>query len=430
VRTSEHVLFDFDADWPARPAIDLQRMVQAVKRRAVLIVLFAAIVAIAVFAVSHMAPDRYRATARLIAPPSSLSVGGEPDDERALTTSLALARTPAVRARAARQVPGETAASVGDKITASVETGAAVIDIVATAGDPHRAVALADAVARAFVEQRVRQTQADVARTRARLTAQLDQLVPGPSTAAEAVAIRRRLGDLAATQASAASEVRLAEPAQLPSGPASPRPARNALAGFLLALVLATLAVVAREYRRPAGSDERKTGGLPLLARFPSTRRRLPAARRERASADEEEARRSLLSAVLLALPPGSRHVVLTTSPDRDERSAHVAEELARSLAQAGPRTLAFSADLGSSTLPRMLGSGGEPAVPSDVADYNYVVVDAPGLLTASEPWVLGRHADAVVLVHPDGISSDELAAAREALDRLGARVLGAVIAE
>jgi capsular polysaccharide biosynthesis protein len=425
VRTSEHVLFDFDAGWPKRPAIDLQRMVRAVKRRAVLIVVFAASVAIAVFAVSRMAPDRYRATARLIAPPSSLSIGGEPDDERALTTSLALARTPAVRAAAARQVPGETTATVGDKITASVETGAAVIDIVATAGDPHRAVALADAVARAFVAQSVRQTQAQAARTRARLTAQLDQLGPGPSTAAEAVAIRRRLADLAATQATAASDLRLAEPAQLPSGPASPRPARNALAGFLVALALAAFAVVVREYRRPAGSDEREADGLPVLARFPSSRRRLPAAQRERASADEEEARRSLLSAVLLALPPGARHVVLTTSPDRDKRSAHVADELARSIAQVGPRTLAFSVDLGSSTLPRMLGSGGEPA-----ADYNYVVVDAPGLLTASEPWVLGRHADAVVLVHPDGISRDELAAAREALDRLGARVLGAVIAE
>jgi Mrp family chromosome partitioning ATPase len=137
-----------------------------------------------------------------------------------------------------------------------------------------------------------------------------------------------------------------------------------------------------------------------------------------------------LLSAVLRALPPGPRQVVLTTSPDRDERSAHVADELARSLAQAGPRTLAFSADFGSSTLPRVLGSGGQPAAPPYVADYNYVVVDAPGLLTAPEPWVLGRHADAVVLVHPERISSDELAAARDALDRLGAPVLGTVIAD
>src|SRR5204863_9109152 len=83
------------------------------------------------------------------------------------------------------------------------------------------------------------------------------------------------------------------------------------------------------------------------------------------------------------------------------------------------PGTLAFSAD--AADLP-----GGAPGV----ADAGYVVVDAPGLLTAPEPWLVGHYSDAVVLVHPEGISEDELAAAREALHRLGTPVLGAVVAE
>ena len=419
MRTSERVLFDFDADWPERPALDLGQLARAVQAHALQIALFAVVVAVVVFAVSRTASDRYRATARLVASPSSLSSGGEPDD-RSLATSLVLARTPAVRAQAAREVPGESAASIGDKISARVETGAAVIDIAATDDDPDRAAAVANAVARAFLEERAAQNRAVAARTRALLIARLDRLSAGAADAPEAAAIRRRLGDLAATQATSASDLSVGEPAQVPSSAVAPRPARYAFAGFLVAITLAVLAVVVREYLRHARSTARGAeDGLPILARFPSAGHRARLGRRERGRAGEDDARRSLCSAVLLALPPGQRHVVLTTSPGPHEGSARVAAGLARSLAEVHPGTLAFSAD--AADLP-----GGAP----DVADAGYVVVDAPGLLTAPEPWLVGHYADAVVLVHPERIPEDELAAAREALDRLGTRVLGAVVAE
>ena len=446
MRQSERVLFDFDSEWPERPTVDLQRLAQALRAQALLVALFAVGVALLVFAVSRTATDRYRATARLVAAPSSLTVSGEPDDDRSLTTALALARTPAVLNQAARAVPGETAASVGDKISTSVEIGAAVIDITATGHDPRRAAALANAVARAFLDQQAKHTREQLARTRAVLAARLDQLGPGGSATAEAAALRRRLGGLAVEEAAAAGNLRLGEPAQAPASPVAPRPARNAIAGFLTALALAVLAVIVREYPRPGWSAAGAADALPVLARFPSERRRGRRAWRDRVAADEEDARRSLLSAVLVALPPGGRQVVLTTSPERREGSARVAAELARALAESGVRTMAFSADILSTVFARAHEAAGGPPAPGrelvwtgavdapawelNAGDHGYVVVDAPGLLTSSEPWLVGRHADAVVLVHPEGISDEEMAAAREALDRMGARVLGAVLVD
>ena len=196
-------------------------------------------------------------------------------------------------------------------------------------------------------------------------------------------------------------------------------------------------------------------------------------------AAAADEAVRSLLGAVLLALPPGDRHVVVVTSATRDQPTAMVAARLARALAQAGQETLALSADLASPALADAFGVDAEPglaqaldqaqagtavrlravAVPGvptlhvipgggpprdgvglvrpgavdalfvalGNAGYDYVVVDAPALLGAPEAWLVARNAEAAIVACEERPSPEELAEVRRSLERLDVRVLGAV---
>jgi Mrp family chromosome partitioning ATPase len=229
--------------------------------------------------------------------------------------------------------------------------------------------------------------------------------------------------------------------------------------------------------------DALADGAPPVLRRplrsLAATRQRARAGRIARARAATGDGMRSLLGAVLLAFPPGDRHVILVTSAARGQGSGRVAASLARALAQAGQQTLAVSTDVSSSEFATALGVASTPglsealeraqagtavrlraaAVPGfetlyvvpgggpshdgvglvrpGAADalfvalgntgYGYVVVDAPAVLAAPEAWLVARNAEAAILACPERPTADELAAARRALEPLDIRVLGAV---
>ncbi len=216
-----------------------------------------------------------------------------------------------------------------------------------------------------------------------------------------------------------------------------------------------------------------------LMAGVAARRRGAQAARREQVRAVAEDGLRSLLAATLLTLPPGARHVILVTSPGRGRHSAQVAAGLAQGLARAGEETLVLSSDVASPQLADALGvpagpglvqaleqartgtavrlratrvpgldslhvvpGGGRPddgigLVRPGVVDalfgalrdagYDYIVVDAPGLLVAPEGCLVARAADAAILACPEECSPEEADEARRALERLDVRLLGAV---
>jgi Mrp family chromosome partitioning ATPase/capsular polysaccharide biosynthesis protein len=513
VDAPDRVLVDTAAEPGGEAPIDGARMAAALRAAAGPMAIAVALVTLLVLVVSLAAADRYRATARIVqSSPGPVAAGAGSDaDQRGLATSLAFLTTPAVRAAAAQRVPGETAASLKDKVSAALESGANVIDVTATDRDPVRAAAIANAVADRFLAQRATAARAEIARTAGALRAQLTPRLP----AEQAATMRARLGELSVQQANAGSDLQLAEVAQPPSSPYTPRPLRNAVVALLASALVAVLAVLVRERLRPRAGGARELGrlaGMPVLASLPGVQgpttidvpqrlaelsRRLPPAVQRpvdalattlqqrhddleaRAHTATDEAMHALLGAVLLELPPDRRHVLLVTSPHRDQGAAFVAAGLARLLAQAGQQTLALSADLTSPALAAELGvrpgpglaqalartaSGdgttvrlsaapgladvavvpyGGPArdgvgllrpgavdalfAALDGAKYGFVVVEAPGLLTAPEARLIARHADAVLLACPERAPADHVADAREALERLGVPVLGVV---
>ncbi len=62
-------------------------------------------------------------------------------------------------------------------------------------------------------------------------------------------------------------------------------------------------------------------------------------------------------------------------------------------------------------------------------ADYDFVVIDTPSLITASEALVLGKIADGLILVvRPGSIDSVGINIAKERLEQSGQNVLGIVV--
>jgi capsular polysaccharide biosynthesis protein/Mrp family chromosome partitioning ATPase len=485
--------------------VDVARIARALRVGAWAIAIAVIAVTLIVFCLSLVVNDRYRATARIVTGTSAVSATSADTDQRRLATNVALLTTPDVLAAAARNVPGESVASLRDKISTSVATDADVIDVTATDDRAAGAAAIANAVARAFLDRRAAGERADIAHARAALEAQLARLGQAGAASDQGAAIRARLSELIVAEANAGSDLQLAELAEPPSSAYAPRPLRNAAIAFFAALFAAVLIVVLRERLRPAPGERgavERLAGVPLLAVLPAAAgagrmqtlaRRAPpglrgiAARRARADdsrraeavAATDEGIRSLLGAVLLALPPGDRHVVVVTSATRAQPTAGLAARLARALAQAGQETLALGADLSSPELAEALGvdgalglaqaldqaqagtavrlraaavsdlptlhvvpGGGPPSdgvgllrpgavdalfVALGTAGYDYVVVDAPGLLSAPETWLVARHAEAAVVACPARPSAEELAEVRRALERLDVHVLGAV---
>jgi Mrp family chromosome partitioning ATPase/capsular polysaccharide biosynthesis protein len=503
--------------------VDVTHIARVLAANARLIGAAALVVAAIVFFFSHGADSRYRATARIVANTTTTSDTTADTDPRRLATNVALLTTPDVLDAAARRLPGETGVSLRDKVTSTAATDADVITVTASDDSADAAAADANAVARAFLERRAANERAAVLRTRAALTAQLAAVGRGPSASAQAADIRTRLSGLVVDEANAGNDLQLAQAAEPPSGPYAPRPLRNAVLAFLASLVVAALAVLLRDRLRPQARGEgeiARASGVPMIANLAprearssadarldgvarrlgsaadgaptglrrlllgplSKRQRARAASRNRARAAAGDAVRSLLGAVLLALPPGDRHVILVTCATRGQGSARVVASLARALAQTGQETLAVSADPSSSELAAAFGVAPSPGltealeraqagsavrlraanvpgldtlhvVPAGAAahdgvglvrpgavdalfaalghtGYGYVIVDAPGLLTSPEASLVARHAEAAIIACADRPAPDELTACRRALERLDVHLLGAVRSE
>jgi Mrp family chromosome partitioning ATPase/capsular polysaccharide biosynthesis protein len=503
--------------------VDVTHIARVLAANARLIGAAALVVAAIVFFFSHGADRRYRATARIVANTTTTSDTTPDTDPRRLATNVALLTTPDVLDAAARRLPGETGVSLRDKVTSTAATDADVITVTASDDSADAAAADANAVARAFLERRAANERAAVLRTRAALTAQLAAVGRGPSASAQAADIRTRLSGLVVDEANAGNDLQLAQAAEPPSGPYAPRPLRNAVLAFLASLVVAALAVLLRDRLRPQARGEgeiARASGVPMIANLAprearssadarldgvarrlgsaadgaptglrrlllgplSKRQRARAASRNRARAAAGDAVRSLLGAVLLALPPGDRHVILVTCATRGQGSARVVASLARALAQTGQETLAVSADPSSSELAAAFGVAPSPGltealeraqagsavrlraanvpgldtlhvVPAGAAahdgvglvrpgavdalfaalghtGYGYVIVDAPGLLTSPEASLVARHAEAAIIACAERPAPDELTACRRALERLDVHLLGAVRSE
>jgi capsular polysaccharide biosynthesis protein len=404
------------AEPPSDPPVDLRRVAAAVRRSRVPVIVCVVAVMGAVLVVSARAPARYQATARIAA---EADTAAGPVDPTAVTARLAAGRelvtAPSVLAAVAQRHPGETPRGLAQKLSATVESEAGILDVAATDTRPRVAAGLANAAAAAFLERRAVGQRQAAERARGVLTAQLRDTGTAPGVAA---ALRDRIGNLAVTEATAGSDLRLVESADTPAQPYAPRPVRNAIFAGLAALLLAVLAAVVRDRlrgRSDAGREIARQAGVPLLAVLPPSAgarasRRLPWRRRAHPDPGVELA--ALRAAVMVALPPATQSTVLVCGIAGDEGAGRVAAGLLRSLRIASLDAIFVHAD----------GSGDDRAAmrAAQQGGHRFVVVSGLTITGSPELPQLAGQASAAILVGRLGQTSASTAVA-------AARLLGAL---
>ena len=268
-------------------------------------------------------------------------------------------------------------------------------------------------------------------------------------------------------------------PAELPGSPAVPLSIYLLLGGLLgfVAGIAAALVRDRMDERLIIGSDASAAARAPVLGRIPqsSGQRRSPVIDRDPASA-QAESYRALRANLLAVAEEHERRVIAITSAVAEEGGTEVTANLGLAFVQTGATVALVDANLHSPRLDRLLGlesefglvdiltgrlsldlalngsparglqllSGGRPgrdatellegegfgAVLKELADrFDWVMVDSPPILAATDGLVATRQAGAALLVAQAGSTdSGQLREAARALDVVEAELLGVIL--
>jgi Mrp family chromosome partitioning ATPase len=423
-----------------------------------------------VLALSLVSPKTYTSQATILFDENP-SVTGTTDAERQLATIQKLTMTRDVLALSAQRLPGETMSTLSGKVNASVDPNANIVNVAASDSSAVGAARIANTVARQFLARERAVELARLQASKARLTQAIQDLRGTREGKAEIPLIRARLSELRLSEATAGSELQLADRATPPASPSSPRPVRNAAFAFIAALFLGVLVALGRERVAPRVADAReleRLGGFPVVAEVPSSTRSHSAD----GAAAERDAYGVLAAIVAAHLPQQGQQILLVTSALAEKEKPRVAARLSRALAQSGETALVVDADLRRPSLERMFGmerapglaeilapptsatspgrtgslavlGAGEAASPALVSPdalevlfdelrrsaFTFVVVHAPPLLEPEGSRSWARHVDGALVVSRLGrMSPGDVVELRDQLDALDTTVLGHVL--
>jgi Mrp family chromosome partitioning ATPase len=267
---------------------------------------------------------------------------------REIATARALGRSSPVLSASAGQLRGATADELATDVGATLEPGANVIRISAQDEQQARSAQVANVVANTFLAIRRGVIRAHLQATSVDLRRQLGQLQADPQQQQAAIALRRRIGQLAVSEAIAGRDLGLAASATAPQQPLGSHGLRNTLIALGVALLLGVAIVVGRERVAPRARDTRQLRDLlesPMLAEIPHNPGRRGRARGG-ATVGEHGGYRALGAALDgTGDACGPRVVVVTSGCDGDGKTS-VSANLGRVLQQAGSSVLLVDADM------------------------------------------------------------------------------------
>jgi Mrp family chromosome partitioning ATPase len=478
----------------AEEPIEVRRYLDALRRSLPLIIAITFVLAVTVYVVSSTLPKRYKATASIVQRTGAVSDQNSSVDSitRDLNTINSLVTTDSVLRSVSGKILGESVEDLRDNVASSVDPNANLIYVTAKDGNANKSADIANAVARTFVNEQASVKRRQYQQARTELQDELTRLETTGSAPAQERAIRDRISQLAVSIATAGIELAVAQPADVPDAPDTPRPLRNTALGIILGLFVGVLVALGRDQLVPRVSGSRELSRLlelPVLVTVPYVPRR---GRRARVlSGIEYETYQTLATSVRFSLPPSDGpHVVLVTSALHAEGKSTVTMRLGRALAQAGHRTLLVSADMRWPTLHELveiplepgladllqdlpdapptkkvrtrvteaihtaphqrrgtldtLPSGRKPADPTNLLadvgldlvfdtllelDYAYIIVDAPPLLGIADTRALARRATSLLYVaRMDRITLENVVDAGDVIDRMDRPGLGMVV--
>jgi non-specific protein-tyrosine kinase len=381
--------------------IDLRQVLGVVRRRGWIVVVAVLIGLLAGYVYAAAQPSRYAATAQVqvrdpnasVLDPSRTQAASASSADREVATQLELARSVEVKARARDLLGAGAGGSM--TMTASAVTGTDLVDFRVESGNAERSAAAANAYAEAYVERRREQITTVFDENAADLRTRADERTQQIAAIDDQLGDRRNLSaaeidSLEAERASLVTQrtdlqtqaneldvlgtartagIVVTQQAQVPAKPFEPKPARSALLGALIGLVLGIAVVfVLERLDDRVGSMEQidqLSGGVPVLGTIPVVGRRrrwghhrLP--HKDRAlvppASPAAEAYRTLQTGLRFSNLGMEKKVLLVTSAVSGEGKTTCTANLAAVLAENGQRVVVVSADLRKPTIAGMFG--------------------------------------------------------------------------
>lgn len=471
----------------------LQDYLRVARERRLIIIVLTLIGAGAALLWSARQELRYEATARII--PNDISqdiallgsggAGSRPLQQQT-SAYASQVRSPEVAARA-KQVLGSPSppAQLARRVSTRVEASTGFLSVVGTATKGQDAADLANAFARATVDQITEDTRERFSQAAQGLDDELEGLSKAERGSLTYAVVQQRLFQLQAL-ARFSEPASVGEQATAPSSPVSPRPVRNSVLGGVLGFIIGLLAAFLRDsldvrLRRVEQLHEEL--GLPVVGRVREDVLGRAVTEGEGGLYGPDWEPFSILRTNLEFLSEeGTPKAVMVTSALAGEGKSTVALRLAAASAAAGRRTLLVECDLRRPVLAARLGVEPVPGLTEylggkarpqqivrtvqlpgtdgattplavilagaptlrvaelvntgqfatflqQVRDvYDLIVVDTPPLLAVADPLEVVPHVDAVLLcVRLDSTRRGEAVAGRQALARAPKRPVGVV---
>ncbi|HET6998422.1 MAG TPA: P-loop NTPase [Solirubrobacterales bacterium] len=435
------------------------------------LLLFAVVAAVVVYAISASKEDQYESTALGQIVSTSQAEGEILSEEQLLSLSnvyheLANTSTVLDLAHQEPEVKGREG-EFNSSVEVSPESRVGVLSFTAITGDPTVSAEFANAYAKAFSEylsglqvSQVKEALAPIQQRINEIETELNEIPAGELQRASLQVELQALQEQIASQTSNPGDsLRIVERAGPNPNAVAPKPKRDAILAFIVALILGACVIYLRDLlfdRYGSAQDASRDLGLQLLGEIPKTRGGEPAL----------EAFRSLRTAMVFALERSGNYqsngagsgagTVLITGAESGCGKSYVSANISRTLATEGRRVTAVDGDLRRPTLHEVFRTSLSPGLsdllvedppppPESVAvnvrltqsaaapsgelqivpagahaedaveslsssrmkevvrflrsDNDMVVFDSPPTLVVVDPVVLARYADGVVFV-------------------------------
>lgn len=326
--------------------------------------LFAVAAAVIVYLISSSKADEFESEALGQIVSTSQASGEVLNEEELLSLSnvydeLAATRTVLDIAHEDETVKGRES-EFDDSVGVSPESRIGVLSFEAVTGDPQVSAEFANAYARAFASYlgglQVEQLKKALGPLQERVNQIEEELLEIPAGDSDRAGLEVELGaiqeQIASQTSNPGDSLRIVEQAAPNPDAVAPKPNRDALLAFIVALLLGACAVYLRDLffdRYGSAQDAARDLDLQLLGEIPRARKETPL-----------EAFRSLRTAIVFALDRADRQAinvaeggrtVLVTGPESGCGKSYVSSNVARTLATEGRQVTAVDADLRRPTL-------------------------------------------------------------------------------
>ncbi len=359
-------------DWlqPPEEQEGLQRYVQTIRERMLLILLAVAVTTGVAILYVTVAAKTYEAEADLLITPvtgdnpSLTSLGllaASADPTRDVQTASRFVTNINVANRVKTELhSNQSAEALLSKVSAQPVADSNVVAVTAQDSSPQGARSLANAFTRQAVADRTAVLHSQVNQLIPQLQAQLRQ--GGNTATTGGTSLADLIAQLESLRVSADPTIRVQTLAPLPTGPSSPRRLLSVIGGIIAGLILGVAAAFAVQILDPRLRREaqlRRSYRLPILGRIPKEPRasEKPLAPREVSSATGEAYRglRATLAGARRGTPDQGK-VILVTGSSPSEGKTSTAVNLATSLALAGHRVILIESDLRRPVLAQVMG--------------------------------------------------------------------------